>query len=67
MKQVCLISTLHHNVGDDFVREGILCLLREVIGEFKAKVIHKHFPVTVRGDPWSQVDRYTREVPNWLH
>jgi hypothetical protein len=67
MKQVCLISTLNHNVGDDFVREGILCLLREVLGEFKAKVIHKHFPVTVRGDPWPQVDRYTREVPNWLN
>jgi Polysaccharide pyruvyl transferase len=67
MKRVCLISTLHHNVGDDFVREGILCLLREVLGTFEAKVIHKHFPATVRGDPWPQVDRYTREVPNWLH
>jgi hypothetical protein len=66
MKRVCLISTLNHNVGDDFVREGILCLLREVLGSIEAKVIHKHFPATVRGDPWSQVDRCTREVPNWL-
>jgi hypothetical protein len=67
MKRVCLISTVNHNVGDDFVREGILCLLRELLGEVEAKVVHKHFPVTVRGEPWPQLDRLTRQVPNWLN
>lgn len=64
MKRVCLISTENHNVGDDFVREGILCLLREVLGGFEAKVIHKHFPATTRGGPWTWVDQLTRGVPN---
>ena len=66
MKRVCLISTLNHNVGDDFVREGILCLLREVLGPVDVSVIHKHFPVTARGQPWPQLDPLTRGVPNWL-
>lgn len=66
MKRVCLISTLNHNVGDDFVREGILCLLREVLGPVDVSVIHKHFPVTARGQPWPQLDQLTRGVPNWL-
>jgi len=66
MKRVCLISTLNHNVGDDFVREGILCLLREVLGAVETRVLHKHFPATARGNPLPQVDRLTRGVPNWL-
>lgn len=45
---VAVISTTNHNVGDDFVREGILHLLSEAIGPFRTSVIHKHLPVTVR-------------------
>ena len=45
---VAVISTTNHNVGDDFVREGILHLLSEAIGSFRTSVIHKHLPVTVR-------------------
>ncbi|MBB5030455.1 polysaccharide pyruvyl transferase family protein [Prosthecobacter vanneervenii] len=58
---------MNHNVGDDFVREGILFLLRDLLGEVEARVIHKHFPVTVRGEPWPQLDRLTRHMPNWLN
>lgn len=66
MKRVCLISTVNHNVGDDFVRAGILSLLEEVFGEVNAVVIHKHFPASVRGAFWSHLDRATRAAPNWL-
>lgn len=66
MKRVCLISTVKHNVGDDFVRAGILCLLREVLEEVEAVVIHKHFPASVRGAPWRNLDKLTRNVPNLL-
>jgi hypothetical protein len=50
MKKVTVITTLNHNVGDDFVREGILWLLRKSIGPFQEKFIHKHLPYTSR--PW---------------
>lgn len=47
---VTFITTVNHNVGDDFVREGIKYLLRRVIPdeEFKFQNIHKHSPITVR-------------------
>ncbi|MBE7494255.1 MAG: polysaccharide pyruvyl transferase family protein [Verrucomicrobiaceae bacterium] len=64
MKRVCFISTVNHNVGDDFVREGICDLLRDVIGEFRADIVHKHFPATVRGGLWPVLDRMTRQIPN---
>lgn len=64
MKRVCLISTVNHNVGDDFVRAGILCLLREVLGDFTPLVIHKHFPATTRGAFWERFDQQTRGLSN---
>jgi hypothetical protein len=64
MKQVCLISTVHHNVGDDFVRMGIIHLLHEVLGDFNALIIHKHFPATTRGKQWERFDRITRGLSN---
>ncbi|MEQ1749203.1 MAG: polysaccharide pyruvyl transferase family protein [Prosthecobacter sp.] len=60
MKKVCVISTLNHNVGDDFVRAGILSLLHEVLGEIEVQTIHKHFPATVRGGIWTRIDTLTR-------
>lgn len=68
MKQLCLISTLQHNVGDDFVREGIVWLLRQVLGEVRCRVVHKHFPASVRGGFWEQLDRQSRSLasrPAW--
>jgi hypothetical protein len=40
------ITTLEHNVGDDFVREGILHLLDALGVLGRAEFIHKHAPVT---------------------
>jgi hypothetical protein len=48
MKKVTLITTVAHNVGDDFVRDGIAYLLERVLGPFEARLVHKHFPVTAR-------------------
>lgn len=63
--RVCIISTLHHNVGDDFVREGILWLLRRAAPEvdFEVRAVHKHCPITARGAPWDDLDRATRRWP----
>lgn len=46
--KAAIITTLHHNVGDDFVREGILYLLEKLLGRVEVACIHKHIPVTVR-------------------
>ncbi len=49
---VAVITTVNHNVGDDFVREGVLHLLKAALpetgseGQVKAELIHKHSPVT---------------------
>jgi hypothetical protein len=40
------ITTLSHNVGDDFVREGILHLLDTLGVLHHAEFIHKHSPIT---------------------
>jgi hypothetical protein len=45
---VAVITTIHHNVGDDFVRQGIIYLLKKKLGETDVALIHKHIPVTVR-------------------
>lgn len=62
MKSICLISTLNHNVGDDFVREGIVWLLRCAFGEISCSTVHKHFPVGVRGSAWSQLESLARSI-----
>ena len=46
--KVAFITTIAHNVGDDFVRDGIAYLLRQAIGPFESRLVHKHFPVTAR-------------------
>ncbi len=55
MTDVTIITTLQHNVGDDFVREGILYLLDRVLGPMRLRMIHKHLPIT------------TRQECSWLH
>ena len=57
MKRVCFITTLRHNIGDDFVREGILHLLGRVVGEMQVSCVHKHLPLTAR--PLGRVLRST--------
>ena len=48
MKTVCCITTLGHNVGDDFVREGIIHLLDRAAGPWRVTCVHKHLPITAR-------------------
>lgn len=43
---IAIITTVNHNVGDDFVREGILYLLRAAGCTLPVEQIHKHSPVT---------------------
>ena len=41
-----IITTVDHNVGDDFVREGLLYLLSSAGLVEDVELIHKHSPVT---------------------
>ena len=46
MNTTSIITTVRHNIGDDFVREGIVSILNSVIVIGKIELIHKHSPVT---------------------
>jgi hypothetical protein len=48
MRRVCFITTLDHNVGDDFVREGIVHLFNRATGPWQLTCVHKHLPFTAR-------------------
>jgi hypothetical protein len=39
---VALITTVNHNVGDDFVREGLVYFLKKRFGDFTQNLIDKH-------------------------
>lgn len=41
-----IITTVKHNIGDDFVREGILFLLDAINVLDSVELIHKHSPIT---------------------
>ena len=56
-EKATVITTTNHNVGDDFVREGITYLIEKIIGDFDLRLIHKHLPVTVR-DNFEWVHKY---------
>lgn len=48
MIEIAFITTVNHNVGDDFIREGIKYLLSKLDLEINYSYIHKHAPVSVR-------------------
>jgi hypothetical protein len=52
--RVAIITTIQHNVGDDFVREGIIFLLKKILGDYAPLLIHKHVPLTARPE-WEWV------------
>ena len=63
--KISIITTVDHNVGDDFVREGIKYLLRQYFAnqELIFENIHKHSPITTRyGFEWFRNLRYSRRV-----
>lgn len=63
--KISIITTVDHNVGDDFAREGIKHLLRQ---HFKNEAmefqnIHKHSPITTRyGFEWFRNLRFSSRV-----
>jgi hypothetical protein len=64
---VAVITTIDHNAGDDFVRQGIIYLLRKKLGETGVALIHKHIPVTVRPEfEWIYYAGLTRVLNNPL-
>lgn len=65
MKRISFITTVNHNIGDDFVREGLKYLLRQKFGKenLKFESIHKHSPITSRyGFDWFRALRYSRRI-----
>jgi hypothetical protein len=53
--KIAFITTVDHNIGDDFVREGIKYLLRQYFknNTIEFQNIHKHSPITTRyGFEW---------------
>ncbi len=57
-----IITTINHNVGDDFVREGIKYLFKEVLKDkIEFSEIHKHSPITARyGFEWFRYYRLSK-------
>ncbi len=47
MLKITFITTINHNVGDDFIREGIKYLLSKLNRPIEYEYIHKHSPITV--------------------
>lgn len=50
MLKVAMITTVRHNVGDDFVREGVAHVLQAALPgvSLQYELIHKHAPSSVR-------------------
>ncbi len=63
--KISVITTVNHNVGDDFVREGIKYLLKQYFKDkdITFQNIHKHSPITTRyGFEWFRNFRLSRSV-----
>jgi hypothetical protein len=62
-----VITTVRHNIGDDFVREGLLFLLESVGVRGRVELVHKHSPVT-SGYGWEGVRelRWSRRIDPML-
>ncbi|WKN29790.1 polysaccharide pyruvyl transferase family protein [Porifericola rhodea] len=71
--KISFITTVNHNVGDDFIREGLKFLLRK---RFEGRAIefaniHKHSPITSRNGfekvrSLRQSERWDRRLPLWI-
>lgn len=67
--KISIITTVNHNVGDDFVREGIKYLLRQHFKNqnIEFQNIHKHSPITARyGFEWFRNLRLSSKVDKIL-
>jgi len=66
---IAIITTVNHNVGDDFVREGIIFLLQQKYRgkELTVELIHKHSPITTRhGFEWFRDLRFSSRADRLL-
>lgn len=64
-KKITFITTVDHNVGDDFVREGLKFLLKKHFDkdEVQFTSIHKHSPITsLYGFEWLRSNRYGKRL-----
>lgn len=67
--KTAIITTVRHNVGDDFVREGIKHLLTSAFPdrEFRFESIHKHAPISsTYGFDWLRDNRFARRIDRFL-
>ena len=71
--RVALITTLDHNPGDDFVRDGIVFLLQRCFPtmHFQFAKIHKHAPISARHGfgrcrRFQKYNALDRKLPLWL-
>lgn len=67
--KVAIITTVNHNVGDDFVREGIKFLIKKKFNtnQLSFENVHKHSPITTRyGFEWFRNLRYSSRVDKFL-
>ena len=67
--KVSIITTVNHNVGDDFAREGIIYLLKQKFQHtaLNFELIHKHSPITARHDfEWFRNYRFSKYVDRVL-
>lgn len=77
--RLTFITTLNHNVGDDFVREGLTHLLIKALKgqQVTFASVHKHDPITARRGPgWlrskddprkaHRLRRWDRKLPLWI-
>lgn len=67
--KIALITTVNHNIGDDFVREGIKFLLRQTLKGLTLEFqnIHKHAPITARyGFEWFRDNRISSRVDPFI-
>ncbi|HEY1763689.1 MAG TPA: polysaccharide pyruvyl transferase family protein [Opitutaceae bacterium] len=63
MKKISVITTVDHNIGDDFVRDGILHLISQVFDGMEVEMVHKHLPITARsGFAWLHEARIDRLI-----
>jgi hypothetical protein len=67
--KVSIITTVDHNVGDDFVREGIIFLLKQRFAgqDLFFQNIHKHSPITSRyGFEWFRYLRLSQYIDKYI-
>jgi hypothetical protein len=66
--KIGFLTTLDTNMGDDFIRDGIIYLLKKFLGKsnFELKIINKHDPYTLFNIKIYGVNKQIRRIINKL-